>query len=360
VIRNNTIQERDENILVWLPSPLGDAIMCTPALRAIRKHFESARITFLAKRVIRQVLSPSRFNDSWLENNIKNPLATAKVLKQHGFTHAVLFKNSFASAFSVRLAGIRNRIGYSRESRGLLLTDKLHPERLANGKFKPGSMVDYYLAVASRLGAEVNDKGLELSINEQDKKTLLEKLPALTDASGPIIILVPGGAFGPSKCWPSDRFAQTADRLIADYNATVVISVASTPAEQEIARQISAASKYSQQDRHKDSNNRLISLADIDVSLGELKPLIAMADLVITNDTGPRHIAAALQRKVITVFGSSNPAWTDTGYEKEIRIISDVPCAPCHKKVCPLEHQCMTGITVEQVLDAAKTLLSKD
>ncbi len=350
------VNKQDANILVWLPSPMGDAVLCTPALRAIRKHFESAKITYLAKPVVRQVLSPSRFNDDWLPNKTKNPFTLAKELKEHKFTHAVLFKNSFASALAVRLAGIPNRIGYSRESRGFFLTDKLYPEKLNNGKFKPGSMVDYYLAVASRLGAKITDKKLELSVNPDDKKALLKKLPGIENTKGPIVVFVPGGAFGPSKLWPAASFAQTADKLMEDFSATIVISVASNEEEEKIAKEICGLSKHSSENK---TEGRLISLGEIAVSLSELKSLISMADLVISNDTGPRHIAIALNRKVITLFGPNDPVWTDTKYEKEIKIITTVDCAPCHKKVCPKEHECMKGISVEEVLEAAKILLKK-
>jgi heptosyltransferase-2 len=140
------MQDKKHEILVWLPSPMGDAILCTPALRAIRRHFKSARISFFARPAVREVLSPSSFNDIWLEQRSNNPFAIAKMFRQQKFTHAILFKNSFASALAVFLAKIPSRVGYAREGRSLLLTDKLYPPKLRSGKFKPISMMDYYLA----------------------------------------------------------------------------------------------------------------------------------------------------------------------------------------------------------------------
>ena len=105
-------------------------------------------------------------------------------------------------------------------------------------------------------------------------------------------------------------------------------------------------------------NDKLINLAASPISLGELKALIGGADLVISNDTGPRHIAIAFRRKVISLLGPNNPAWTEFDYENEVRIIGDVPCAPCDKPVCKKsEHLCMQAITVEMVCDAVKKLL---
>lgn len=341
------MQDTEHHILIWLPSPMGDAILSTPALRAIRQHFKSSLITFFAGSMVRRILSPGSFNDRWVEQHSKNPLATAGNLKADKFTRAVLFKNSFASALSVFLAAIPSRIGYAREGRSLLLTDKLYAPKLSNGKFKPLSMIDYYLAIASWLGADTKDRSLELLINPQSNESLRAKLPQIFNVEGPLVIIVPGGAFGPSKCWPSERFAQTADCLISEYNATVVVSVSPVPFEKQIANKICDSSK-----------NQLINLAENPVSPGELKALFSAADLVISNDTGPRHIAIALKRKVITLFGPNDPAWTDTGYENEINIVGGAPCAPCTKPVCKMsEHLCMQAITVDMVCNAAEKLL---
>jgi len=329
---------------------MGDAILCTPALRAVRRHFKSSRISFFARPVVREVLSPSSLNDIWLEQKSGTPFAIGKMLSEHNFTHAILFKNSFASALAAFLAKIPSRIGYAREGRSFLLTDKLYPPKLPNGRFRPISMIDYYLAIASWLGADTADRNPELSIAPQAQHQVRAKLPEVFSSEGPIVVLVPGGAFGPSKCWPSVRFAETADWLITNYNAIVVVSVASNPAEKQVAKEICSS-----------SDHKLINLAERPITLGELKSLFSRADLVISNDTGPRHIAIALRRKIIALFGPNEPVWTDTGYEDEIQIVGDAPCAPCGKPVCKeTEHLCMQAITVEIVCDAAKKLLENN
>jgi heptosyltransferase-2 len=337
----------EDEILLWLPSPMGDAILCTPALRAIRKHFKTCKITFLATDGVRSVLSPCNFNDKWLELKDNNPFTIAKKLKEHKFLYAILFKNSFASAFAAYLADISWRVGYVRQWRGFLLSEKLYPMRLRNGKFKPVSMVEYYLAIARWLGCKNNDGSLELLIDPKDKQGLSDKLPQVLNPDGPLVVIVPGGAFGPSKCWSSLKFAQTAGRLITKYNAKVVISVAPESVERQIAKEICSSSKH-----------KLINLAEIPLSLGELKALFSKADLVISNDTGPRHIAIALGRKVVTLFGPNDPIWTDTNYENEIQIIGNVHCSPCSKPKCnKSEHLCMESISVEMVCKAAAELL---
>ena len=326
---------------------MGDAVLCTPALRAIRQLFSSAKITFFANPIVRQVLSGTDLNDAWLEQQSNCPFETAKKLKANNFTHAILFKNSFGSALVAFLARIPIRTGYARSGRSLLLTDKLYTAKLPCGKFKPISMVDYYLAIASWLGADIENTQLELALEAKDCQTLKEKLPQIANTDQPIVVLVPGGAFGPSKCWPSDRFAKTADWLIENYNAKIVVSVSPNPAEKQIAQDICRQSK-----------NKLINLAESSVSIGELKSLLAVAELVITNDTGPRHIAIALKRKLVTLFGPNDPAWTDTGYENEIQIVGTADCAPCQKPVCRKDTLiCMESITAETVCEAAKRLL---
>jgi heptosyltransferase-2 len=165
-----------------------------------------------------------------------------------------------------------------------------------------------------------------------------------------LIVLVPGGAFGPSKCWPAERFAETADRLAREFGATVVVSVASNAFERQIAQEICARAQ-----------TPVLNLAERPVSLGELKALLAEADLVIANDTGPRHIAIALGRKVITLFGPNDPAWTQTGYANEVQIVGEAPCAPCQKPRCTqTEHTCMRSIRVQQVCEAVGDLLYRE
>ena len=110
----------------------------------------------------------------------------------------------------------------------------------------------------------------------------------------------------------------------------------------------------------KAAKHRLINLGETPLTLGELKALFSTADLVIANDTGPRHIAIALKRKVITLFGPNDPAWTQTGYGDEIQLVADVECAPCQEPQCRMEELwCMLSISVESVCEAADKLLAK-
>ena len=327
---------------------MGDAVLCTPALCAIRKHCPNATIWLYGNSVVRSVLSPNTISNNWIDQRSSNPFTVAAEFKKYNFDTVILFKNSFMSAFAVWLAHIPARIGYAREGRGLFLTEKLAPKRLPDGNYAPISMIDYYLALAAPLGTEITDCLPELSIAPQDVKSLQEKLPEIFLTDGPKVILVVGGAFGANKCWPAERFAKLADWLVEKYEATVILSVAPNSFEKSIAQEVCENSKH-----------RLFNIGETPLSLGELKAMFSSADLVVANDTGPRHIAIALKRKVITLFGPNDPAWTQTGYADEIQIVGNVECVPCQEPQCQFaEVLCMQAISVESVCEAAEKFLA--
>lgn len=332
-------------VLIWIPSPLGDAVMATPALRAFRRLYGNASITFLANGFTRQVLSGSDFCDAWIEPE-KSFVGQIMKLRAGAFDTAILLKNSFGCALTVRLAGVGQRIGYARDGRSFLLTDRIEPAREC-GRFKPGAMIDYYLTVAEHLGAEIESRHPQLRIANEDTAALFQALPHLQNSTEPLVILVPGGAFGPSKLWPVERYAAVADALHAHFGARVIISIAPLQEEIAIAEAICAKARF-----------KPVHLGQSPLPGGALKALFARADLVITNDTGPRHIAVALDRNVISLFGPNNPQWTQTGHAKEVQIIGRAACVPCDKPVCKAaKHACMESITVDDVMKAAERFL---
>ncbi|MHC5212996.1 MAG: glycosyltransferase family 9 protein, partial [Planctomycetota bacterium] len=174
-----------------------------------------------------------------------------------------------------------------------------------------------------------------------------ETLPQLKSLAGPLVILVPGGAFGPSKLWPIERYAQLVDMLYDTYHATVILSVSPIKQEVKIAESIC-----------QQAVSEPVNLGYTSLSGGRLKALYSLADLVITNDTGPRHIAIALDKPVVSLFGPNNPLWTQTEHDKEIQILGVAPCVPCDKPVCKqTQHLCMESITVEHVFEMAQKII---
>lgn len=181
------------NILIWLPSPMGDCIMATPTLAAFRNLFEKDKIFFCANSTAADILKPCRFADEWIIFKKNNPFSIAAQLRKHNFQAAVLLKNSFASALAVFLARIPNRVGYARECRGIFLSEKLYPQKISRFKYKPLSAIDYYLEIASRFDCEITTRKMYLEIDENGRKAVLEKFGGYLNSPKPIVILVPGG-----------------------------------------------------------------------------------------------------------------------------------------------------------------------
>ena len=374
-------------ILVIMPNWLGDGVMATPFLRALRGLYPNAHIAALARPIIAPVLSGLSFvNESFISKKGEENKVAAW-LREGKFDLAVLLPNSFRSAWTARSAGIPRRLGYARGWRSLLLTDKIQPTHKspaqrakdrakrsairdvggrtsrklpAVGGYEPVPTIDYYLALAKNLGADItapDSRRMELGITDDERAEAQSVLASQGITGEPTVILVPGANFGSSKCWPPERFAGVADVLMdqhGHFGAHVLI--ASSPAEMPIVDAIFAAS-------HLAPCGRLTALAKLNsgkgVSLGALKEIVRQSKLMICNDTGPRHFACALGVPVVTLFGPTDPIWAETFYERERQVRIDVPCGPCQLKKCPIDHRCLTGLTTEMVLAAARELWAK-
>jgi heptosyltransferase-2 len=160
-----------------------------------------------------------------------------------------------------------------------------------------------------------------------------------------VVGLNPGAKFGSSKCWPPEYFARLAEMLEQQWNCRILLFVG--PGETQNANEIMALTKA-----------HVINTDPDRIDLGLLKPMIRRCNLLITNDTGPRHYATAFKRPVIVIMGPTDPRYTDKNLEQSIVLRKELPCAPCHRKECPESHECMRGIMPEMVLDAAIHLVS--
>ena len=220
----------------------------------------------------------------------------------------------------------------------------------------PSPIVKYYLGLASYLGSGTRDIRLELFVTESEKREAEEILARAGverninrpngSGSRPLVMLNPGAQYGAAKCWLPEYFAQLADRFIAEQGATVLIS--SAPKERKIVDAIMLRMQHA-----------AIDLARAGLTLGALKEITRRCDLMVTNDTGPRHIAAAFDVPVVTIFGPTHPEWTEIYFSKERKISIPVFCGPCQKKTCPLDHRCMTRLTPAMVYDASVALLNR-
>ena len=352
-----------QRILVVQPSWVGDAVMATPTLRAIRQLYPDAHISYLLRRYVKPIYNGMPWADKLITYRTgktkaktgKGLFDLASRLRAGKFDMAVLLPNSFKSALMCKTAGIDRIVGYERDGRGFLLSDRLLPVK-DKGKFIPTPIVKYYLGVAHYLGSQARDLKLELFVTETERREAVDVLSrAGIDSSierpashgqPPLVILNPGAQYGAAKCWLPEYFAQLGDRLVRELGATVLIS--SSPKERPIVDAIVRQMKHA-----------AIDLSRMGLTLGALKDIVRRCDLMISNDTGPRHIAAAFDVPVVTIFGPTHPEWTEIYFGKERKVSVPVFCGPCQKKTCPLDHRCMTRLTPGMVFDAASALLPK-
>jgi heptosyltransferase-2 len=162
-----------------------------------------------------------------------------------------------------------------------------------------------------------------------------------------LILLNPSAQYGAAKLWKSEYFAELGDRFIDELGATVLLSA--SPRERAVVDSVQRQMKHA-----------AVDLSNRGMTLGSLKEVVRRCDLMITNDTGPRHIAAAMDVPVVTIFGPTHPEWTEIYYPRERQVAVKVFCGPCQKKVCPLDHRCMTRVTPAMVWDASMQLLSPE
>ncbi len=342
-----------ERIALFLPNWIGDVVMATPAIRAVRRRFPAARLAAVCKPYVTALLDGSPWFDEIVLYDKGGPwpqrsLAVARRLRRERFDAAALFTNSFRSALVAKLGGCRKRIGFARYGRSLLLTDRLQSTKDERGRFKPAPIIDDYNRLVKPLGAEDPGYRMELFSTPADEETAEQvwrenKLDFFPEVVG----FNSGGAFGAAKHWPVRHFAELARQFVDRRGSAVLVLCG--PNERDIARDIV------QQTRRPN----VVSLADRNVSLGLTKACVRRLDLLVTTDSGPRHFAAAFDRPVVTLFGPTFIEWTETYFAKATNLQEKVPCGPCQRRVCPLDHRCMRDLSVAGVWQASTDLLSR-
>ena len=330
--------------------------MATPTLRALRKRFADARIVGLMRPYVAETLAGNpHLDDVLLYDHRSAELhgrfwATVRHLRAERFDIAVLLTNSIRSALLARLGGVKRRVGYAREGRGVLLNDLL-PVRRSRGGYQPAPVIDYYLALAYHLGAAREDYGLELFVPPacaEEADRLWTRLGFAADDR--VVTFNPGAAYGGAKRWPSNHFANLARLLVDRHDARVLVLCG--PNERGFARYIADASA---RPRH------VRSMADERISLGLSMELVRRSTLLVTTDSGPRHFAAPFGTPAVSLFGPTHIEWTETYYDLETKLQKKLPCGPCQQRECPLGHQqCMTDLSVDDVYRAAAWRLNTD
>ncbi len=340
-------------ICVFLPNWVGDVAMATPALRALRHRFpEPTKIVGVGKPHLFTVLEGTPWLDDTLAydrrggNAAHRAAAVIKQLRDLQIDMALLFASSLATAWVAWRSGARRRIGFARNLRGWLLTDRVaEPGSFWNRT--PWPTVDQYLALAIAAGCEVSSRTLDITTTAPDELAADRIWHDLRLGGRRVVCVNNHSAGASSRRWPEDRLFALCRRLADDPTNSVLLLCG--PKEQE---------KTADWARRLD-HPRIHSLAGQDMALGTLKAVLRRGELLVTTDSGPRHLAAGLGTPVVALLGPIDARWTMNHHPAEIRLSKPVPCGPCGKKTCPLaDHPCMTGIEVEQVAQAAFRLLN--
>ena len=320
--------------------------MASPALRVARAAWPDHKIILIGTPAACGVLAGLPYYDEAVTIPPKAPLRimtriTHHIRSKYRVETALILPHSFRAALLAWMTGASRRIGLALNGRGWLLTEKVTPKQDGN-RIIPEYMAFEYMRLVEAAGGQADRVGPQLAVSETARQRVSEVLPPDT---GPVIALAPGAAFGPSKRWYPERFAATADQLAETYGATCVLLTG--PGEEIIREAVRQATH--------------VPLVEIqDGRIETLKALIERSDLLITNDSGPRHIAVALGIPVVCIMGPTSPDYTHSPWEKGTLVRVPMPCAPCQQPVCPLgHHACMREITVEMVVDPARKWLNR-
>lgn len=355
----STQPNKPRKLLVVCPSWLGDVVMSTPALRLLRSRLPGAFIGALVRPGMDEVLAGSGLVDEVhvdRARGVMGPKLVAAKIRPRQYDTALLLTNSFSTALITRLAFIPRRVGYDREARGLLLTQRLRPERrgaLAGmniGPFACVPAVEYYLHAARSLVGE-EDAGaeaarLELGATDEQRAAAAQVLGRVgVGDDEPYAILNPGGN-NPAKRWPAERFAEIG-RWLAETRSWRVL-VNGSPGEADLCDGIARA-----------IGPRGASLTGAGITIGALKVIVERSRFMLTNDTGPRHIAAAMGVPTVALFGPTDPRWTTLpeGRAPMVEVVAD-PTLPeemiadDHPERCRIER-----IEVERVRGAVEECL---
>jgi len=335
-------------ILVRLPNWLGDAVMATPALRALRAAHPEARLCVEGRPALEGLLHVLQSFDAFVAEPGRGARATfrrPRQLRAGVYDLAVLLPDSPRAALAPFLARIPRRAGYARDPLRRLLLNHSLPVARKDGKRVVVPNTERYLRITRALGVPDRGDALELTVDDDARERLAARLARHGIGPGERLLTVtPGANFGASKLWPTEHFAAACDGIAARLGLVPIL--APGPGEVLIAKRIAGL-----------SDKRIVCLDDPPPSIAEVKALIRRAKLLLSNDTGPRHIAVAVGTPVVVLMGPTDPRHTQQHMERQRVLREDVDCSPCQLKTCPIDHRCMTRLSPERAIAAAQELI---
>ncbi len=347
-----------------MPSWVGDVVMATPALKAVREGLPGAFIGALMRPGTEALLAGTSLVDEVhvdARAGMMGVKRAAGKLRARRYECAVLLANSFSSALTARVAGIPRRMGYERDARNLLLTDGLvssrrrdvepySRDRSRGGEWAPVPACEHYMGLARRLlGDEsLRAERLILGTTEEEEREADGVLAGAGLAPGEAYALLNPGGNREDKRWPAERFAVLAAWLRERHGLRSVVSGA--PGERELTERIA---------RGAGDGAGAVSIAGAGVTIASLKAVVRRSRLMVTNDTGPRHIAAAFDVPVVTLFGPTDHRWTTIPCVREALVLAD-PTLPEELVADDHPERCAIGrIEVERVMRAVERVLGR-
>ena len=335
-------------VLIRSANWVGDAVMSLPAIASVRQTFPQAEISILAKPWVAEIFQKnpvvdqvSVYQTPGIHQGLRGKWRLARQLKKQGFELAILLQNAFEAALISFLGGIPRRAGYNTDGRGILLT---HPVT-ATRKIKKGHQVDYYLEMVGSLGFQRAQRVPSLQIPLERREEACRMLQSFgLEESQELVGISPGATYGSAKQWFPERYTELASRIVRNFGAPILIF--GSEGDKKVASQVG-----------QDARVPLIDLTGM-TTLAQAMALIARCRLFITNDSGLMHVAAALGIPVIAIFGSTDPERTGPLGEMCRVVCRPVSCAPCLKTECPEDRRCMGLISVDEVFEEVKTILS--
>lgn len=342
-----------ERIWIRTPNWLGDFVMATASFQRVRDAFPNARITAGMRPYLRRLCDGSRYFDELVDTpkggGIRGLLREVREMRERRFDLAIVLPNSPATGLVPFLAGVPRRLGYKQGRPGLMNLGKVAHvrrrwwQRRDGPRRWPNPMPQYYHDLLDELGIPAGGLHPVLDVTAEDDAWVEAYLRRLGCADQRLLLLVVGANFGASKLWMPERFAAISRHFQDKHGMRALVMVG--PAEVELGEKIAA-------------DGGAIALTDPVLPLNTLKALVRRGALMVTGDTGPRHMANAFDLPVVCMIGPNDPNYTNYCLERTALIRKDLACSPCQRKVCPLGHQrCMKDITVEEVAAAGERLL---
>lgn len=312
-------------------------VMAVPFLQSIRASL-NGELWGMGKKSAMQIYHGLELFDRFLPYDRKGIipfLDAVNFLKGTRFDRGVMLPHSFRSALAFRLAGVEERIGYARNRRGFMLS-----RTIAEAPGLEGT-VEHYLKIIDALGGRrvTDTPGLAVTADEEERFD-----HAHMDINRPYVAFIAGAQYGPSKRWPDGHFSGLADMIVDRFDVKVYLLPGKR--EERLAKAIRDGA------RHRDR----VEVKSMDIR--DLKVCLSRASVVVSNDTGPRHISSALSVPTIVLLGPMDERYTCYPSPGTFQVTKDIPCRPCNKKKCDRDHECLKGITPEEVFVKVENILN--